>query len=167
MSLNALFKAGLLALGMMTLVACESTENVTDAGATTTETVAPAETGPTAAELEEQRLAELRKNHVVYFEFDKTDILPQDEEILRAHGAYLAEKSNVKVLIEGHCDERGTPEYNIALGERRANSVVNYLKGLGVSDAQLSVVSYGEEKPVDPSSNEAAWSKNRRAVLVY
>ena len=166
MSLNALFKAGLLSLGMLTLVACSSTEETDTAGAATTETVVQ-ETGPSAAELEAQRLAELRKNHIVYFEFDKSDILAQDEEILRAHGAYLAEKSDVKVLIEGHCDERGTPEYNVALGERRANSVVNYLKGLGVSDAQLSVVSYGEEKPVDPSSSEAAWSKNRRAVLVY
>ena len=71
------------------------------------------------------------------------------------------------MLVEGHTDERGTPEYNVALGERRAKSVVSFLSGLGVSNGQISVVSYGEEKPVDPSSNEAAWAKNRRAVLVY
>jgi peptidoglycan-associated lipoprotein len=73
----------------------------------------------------------------------------------------------MKVLVEGHADERGTPEYNIALGERRAKAVVTYLENMGVSSAQLSVVSYGEEKPMIKDRSENAFAKNRRAVLVY
>ena len=169
MSLNALFKAALMGLGLSMLVACESTDNVDTTGQSgVTETTAPAETVLSAEEQERLRLEEIRQqNHVVYFEFDKSDILPADEEILKAHAVYLRDHSDVKVLVEGHTDERGTPEYNIALGERRAKAVVAYLKNLGVLESQLSVVSYGEEKPVDPSSSEAAWAKNRRAVLVY
>jgi peptidoglycan-associated lipoprotein len=71
------------------------------------------------------------------------------------------------VTIEGHCDERGTPEYNIALGERRAKAVVQYLQNLGVSGAQLSTVSYGEEKPLIRASSNEAYAKNRRGVIVY
>ncbi len=167
MSLNALFKAALMGLGLVTLVACSSTEDTDTSGATSTTETVSSSNELSAEEQERLRLEELRKNHVVYFEFDKSDILASDEEILRAHAAYLRDRSNVKVLVEGHCDERGTPEYNVALGERRAKSVVSFLEGLGVSGGQISVVSYGEEKPVDPSSSEAAWAKNRRAVLVY
>ena len=81
--------------------------------------------------------------------------------------ATCASGPSVKVLIEGHADERGTPEYNIALGERRAKAVAKYLQTLGVQAEQLSIVSYGEEKPLDMSHTEDAFAKNRRAVLVY
>jgi peptidoglycan-associated lipoprotein len=74
--------------------------------------------------------------------------------------------SQEKIVIEGHCDERGTAEYNIALGERRAKSVKRYLINLGVDSSQLSTISYGEERPADPGHNEAAWAKNRRAEFV-
>ena len=86
---------------------------------------------------------------------------------MQANARYLRSNPDARVVIEGHTDERGTPEYNIALGERRARSVARYMQNLGVDINQMSVVSYGEEKPVDPGHNESAWSQNRRAVLNY
>jgi peptidoglycan-associated lipoprotein len=87
--------------------------------------------------------------------------------ILEAHATFLNENLTVNVLIEGHADERGTPEYNIALGERRAKAIETFLENMGVSAAQLSTVSYGEEKPMVKDRSEGAFAKNRRAVLVY
>lgn len=123
-----------------------------------------------AAEIEEQKrqeLAQLRSEHIVYFDFDVSNVNEQYSAILDAHAKFLNANSDVKVLIEGHADERGTPEYNIALGERRAKSVVTYLENMGVATGQLTVVSYGEEKPMVKDRSENAFAKNRRAVLVY
>ena len=123
-----------------------------------------------AAEIEEQKrqeLAQLRSEHIVYFDFDVSNVSEQYSAILDAHAKFLNANSDVKVLIEGHADERGTPEYNIALGERRAKSVVTYLENMGVAAGQLTVVSYGEEKPMVKDRSENAFAKNRRAVLVY
>ncbi|AAZ28818.1 MULTISPECIES: peptidoglycan-associated lipoprotein Pal [Colwellia] len=123
-----------------------------------------------AAEIEEQKrqeLAQLRSEHIIYFDFDVSNVNDQFSAILDAHAKFLNANSDVKVLIEGHADERGTPEYNIALGERRAKSVVTYLENMGVAAGQLTVVSYGEEKPMVKDRSENAFSKNRRAVLVY
>jgi len=123
-----------------------------------------------AAEIEEQKrqeLAQLRSEHIVYFDFDVSNVNDQYSAILDAHAKFLNANSDVKVLIEGHADERGTPEYNIALGERRAKSIVTYLENMGVAAGQLTVVSYGEEKPMVKDRSENAFSKNRRAVLVY
>ncbi len=123
-----------------------------------------------AAEIEEQKrqeLAKLRSEHIVYFDFDVSNVNEQYSAILDAHAKFLNANSDVKVLIEGHADERGTPEYNIALGERRAKSVVTYLENMGVAAGQLTVVSYGEEKPMVKDRSENAFAKNRRAVLVY
>ncbi|HAS3827899.1 TPA: peptidoglycan-associated lipoprotein Pal, partial [Vibrio cholerae] len=89
------------------------------------------------------------------------------EAMLAAHAAYLVKNPSLRVTIEGHADERGTPEYNIALGERRAQAVAKYLEALGVQAGQLSIVSYGEEKPLVLGQSEEAYAKNRRAVLVY
>ena len=86
--------------------------------------------------------------------------------MLDAHASRLA-SSGKRVVIEGHCDERGTREYNLALGERRANTVRRYLMSRGVSSSQIEVVSYGEERPADYGHNESAWSRNRRAFLDY
>jgi peptidoglycan-associated lipoprotein len=102
----------------------------------------------------------------VHFDFDKYDIRPGDASILRENAALLKKYTNVKIQIEGHCDERGTVEYNLALGERRANSAKNYLVSLGMSAARISTISYGKEKPLDPSHNEEAWAKNRRAHTI-
>jgi len=102
----------------------------------------------------------------IHFDFDKYDISRKDEEILRENAALLKKHPNMKIQIEGHCDEKGTSEYNLALGERRANAAKRYLVSLGVSSNRLSTISYGEEKPLDPGHSEEAWTKNRRAHIV-
>ena len=102
----------------------------------------------------------------IHFEFDKYDIRREDEEILRENAAWLKKNPKMKIQIEGHCDERGTAEYNLALGERRANTTKKYLLSLGISSDRISTISYGEEKPLDPGHNEEAWAKNRRAHTV-
>ena len=99
----------------------------------------------------------------IHFDFDRYDIRPMDEPILEGIASWLEEHDGVKVLIEGHCDERGTNEYNMALGEQRALAARRYLVGLGISSSRLSTISYGEERPLDPRSTEEAWAKNRRA----
>jgi len=99
----------------------------------------------------------------IFFDFDKYDIRPADTEILKGNSALLKKFPNLKIQIEGHCDERGTNEYNLALGERRANSTKKYLSSLGITSDRVSTISYGEEKPMDPGHNEEAWTKNRRA----
>jgi len=102
----------------------------------------------------------------IHFDFDKYDIRPGDAEILKENAILLKKYPNVKIQIEGHCDERGTSEYNLALGERRANSGKNYLISLGISENRISTISYGEEKPLEAGYNEEAWAKNRRAHFV-
>jgi peptidoglycan-associated lipoprotein len=102
----------------------------------------------------------------ITFEFDKYDIRPQDASILKDNATLLMKYPNMKVQIEGHCDERGTIEYNLALGERRANSCKNYLISLGVPRDRISTISYGKERPLDPGHTEEAWAKNRRAHTV-
>jgi peptidoglycan-associated lipoprotein len=102
----------------------------------------------------------------IHFDFDKYDIRPGDAEILKENAALLKKYTNVKIQIEGHCDERGTNEYNLALGERRANSTKKYLSSLGISPDRISTISYGEERPLDPGHNEEAWAKNRRAHTI-
>ncbi len=111
--------------------------------------------------------AELKSKNTIYFGYDSENIQDQYISVMQAHAQYLRNNPDARVIIEGHTDERGTPEYNIALGERRARSVARYMQNLGVDVNQLSIVSYGEEKPADPAHNEAAWSHNRRAVLNY
>ncbi|MGB7576251.1 MAG: peptidoglycan-associated lipoprotein Pal [Thermodesulfobacteriota bacterium] len=102
----------------------------------------------------------------IHFDFDKYDIRPGDAALLKENAALLNKYPNVKIQMEGHCDERGTVEYNLALGERRANQAKNYLVSLGISSARISTISYGKEKPLDPGHNEEAWAKNRRAHTV-
>jgi peptidoglycan-associated lipoprotein len=98
----------------------------------------------------------------VYFDFDKYDIRPDSAKILDANATWLKANPGNLLLIEGHCDERGTAEYNLALGERRAKSTMNYLVGQGVAASRVTVISYGKERPVCTEHNEACWSKNRR-----
>ncbi len=102
----------------------------------------------------------------IHFDFDKYDIRPGDAEILKENAALLMNYPKVKIQVEGHCDERGTNEYNLALGERRANAAKKYLLSLGISTDRISSISYGEEKPLDAGHNEEAWSKNRRGHFV-
>jgi len=102
----------------------------------------------------------------IHFDFDKYNIRPGDGEILNQNAALLKKYPKIRIQVEGHCDERGTVEYNLALGERRANSAKNYLASHGVSPSRISTISYGKEKPLDPGHNEEAWAKNRRAHII-
>tara|TARA_B100001996_G_scaffold340701_1_gene294359 strand:+ start:295 stop:789 length:495 start_codon:yes stop_codon:yes gene_type:complete len=102
----------------------------------------------------------------VFFATNESILTTKSRDTLRKQAAWLRENSNVNVVIEGHADERGTREYNLALGERRANSAKDYLMTYGVSADRISVISYGKERPVDSGSNPLSWSKNRRSVTV-
>lgn len=102
----------------------------------------------------------------VYFDFDKSDIRDDQRSILTANAEIMSKNTNVKVRIEGHCDERGTNAYNIALGERRAAAVRDFLASYGVEGSRITTVSYGEERPVDSGHSESAWAKNRRCEFV-
>jgi peptidoglycan-associated lipoprotein len=99
----------------------------------------------------------------VYFEFDKTTLTPDAREALVKNGEWLRVNRDVVITIEGHCDERGTNEYNLALGDRRAETVKTFLADLGIQPSRLKTISYGEEQPADPNHSESAWAKNRRA----
>lgn len=109
---------------------------------------------------------EMFKQDTVFFAFDKYNVKPDELSKIQAVATYLKNQPSEAVLVEGHCDERGTPEYNRALGERRALSVRESLVSLGISADRVQTVSFGEDKPVDPGHNEAAWSKNRRGEFV-
>ena len=102
----------------------------------------------------------------VFFATNESILTTASRETLRAQAAWLRENSNITVVLEGHADERGTREYNLALGERRANAAKDYLMTYGVSSDRITVISYGKERPVDSGSNPLAWSKNRRSVTV-
>jgi len=99
----------------------------------------------------------------VHFDFDRSDVKPADRPILEGIAKYLKDNAGIYLLIEGHCDERGTNEYNLALGERRALNTRAFLAGLGVEQERMVTVTYGEEDPLDPGHTEDAWAKNRRA----
>ncbi len=99
----------------------------------------------------------------IHFEFDSSVLSQEAQGILGDKAEYLRNNPDVSVIVEGHCDERGTNEYNLALGDRRATSAKTYLVDLGVAEARLTTISYGEERPVDTGQNEEAWAKNRRA----
>jgi peptidoglycan-associated lipoprotein len=99
----------------------------------------------------------------IFFDFDKYNIRPGDAEILKRDADWFKANAGKKVKVQGHCDERGTTEYNLVLGQKRADATKNYLTGIGVDGKVLETLSYGEERPFDPGHNEAAWAKNRRA----
>jgi len=175
MRLNKVAKSLVVAIPMFALAACGSTSTVDQDSQQTNQAVeqndtivtAPVEKELTPAEKQRLVLQELRKEHIIYFDFDTASVSSTFAALLDAHAAYLRNNTGATVLVEGHADERGTPEYNIALGERRGKAVAKYLEGLGVNASQIETVSYGEEKPLDNSRTEAGFSKNRRAVLVY
>lgn len=104
--------------------------------------------------------------NTIYFDTDRYDVDAQDQAALQAQAAYLAQYPQLTITVEGHADERGTREYNLALGERRATAARNYLVGLGVADNRITTISYGKERPVALGSDEAAWAQNRRAVSI-
>ncbi|WP_223788112.1 peptidoglycan-associated lipoprotein Pal [Marinicella meishanensis] len=109
----------------------------------------------------------LLSKRVVYFDYDMATIRSEFREMLALHGQYLSENPSARMTLEGHADERGSREYNLALGEKRGNAVANLLRAGGASADQITVVSYGEERPEAMCSDESCWSQNRRAVIVY
>lgn len=120
--------------------------------------VAPTEQGQAAIDVAAQQISD----GIIYFDFDKYDIKDEYREVLNQKAALMREFPSIRVRIEGHTDERGTQEYNLALGERRAKAAYEFLVLLGVNPNQLEIISYGKEKPVVEGSNEQAWSANRR-----
>jgi len=102
----------------------------------------------------------------VFFNYDSSELDSDAQELLQDQVAWLKQYSDVSVIIEGHCDERGTREYNLALGEKRAQSVKNYLISLGISSDRVSTISYGKERPAVVGSNDGAWAQNRRSVTI-
>jgi peptidoglycan-associated lipoprotein len=126
----------------------------------------PVEEPPVVSEPEREPEAPPLTLRDVYFDYDKSDIRSDAKPILDANRESLNAHGGVRVVIEGHCDERGTVEYNLALGERRASAVYKYLTSRGVPADRLQTISYGEERPVDPGHDETAWAKNRRAHFV-
>jgi peptidoglycan-associated lipoprotein len=168
MQLNKVVKSLVLIVPLFTLVACPSTDNMNDGSENANNGGMDGNGGyMNDAQRRQAQLEELQRQNIVYFDFDKYDIRSDFADLLDAHAMFLRANPSYKVVIEGHADERGTPEYNIALGERRASAVQMYLQGKGVSAGQMAIVSYGKEKPAVLGHDEAAYSKNRRAVLVY
>ncbi len=171
-SISQLFLVGFLGF---TLVGCSSTPKTEEADTSkevaTTQVDTDIEAAKrAAAEKAAAELAELKAmidGKVVHFDFDRYDIKPEDFKLIKANADYMSLKPEITVTIKGHCDERGTREYNLALGERRAMAVKNALVAEGVSPSRINVISFGEDNPVDDGHNEAAWAKNRRAEFSY
>ncbi len=106
-------------------------------------------------------------SRVFYFDYDEAIIGRKDFEVLNLHSIFMQENRGINAALEGHCDERGTRDYNLALGERRATAVSRFLISSGAGASQIETVSYGEERPANPASSEAAWAQNRRVEIVY
>lgn len=181
------FKQGLAFLfAVLLLSGCESLSTTEDDAMVTAEPVAedtaaadtsgaPDEPQIDAAELAAQQAEEaamkeqaaLREVRTFYFDFDQAVVKAESRAALSAHAAFLAANPATKVVLEGHTDERGTKEYNIALGESRAKSIASFLRVNGVSDGQFEVISFGEERPAELGQSESAWAQNRRVYIEY
>ncbi len=157
-----------LAFAMLLVTACETTDDKIDSPR-------PANAGADDG-IYTDKLPELVPGtqedlvaHVgdrVFFDYDSSELATNAQRTLQRQAEWFKMNPSVNATVEGHCDERGTREYNLALGERRANSAKNYLVSLGVDASRLSIISYGKEYPEDPGQSEVAWSKNRRSVTV-
>ena len=159
-----------VAVSALALAGCK-TKAPDDLPMSSTQTVAqtatadPVNYGP-ALGTQEHFVAGVNGQNVIYFDTDRYNIDSADAAALQTQAQYLARNPSINITIEGHCDERGTRDYNLALGERRANAAKNYLVSLGVSADRIRTVSYGKERPVALGSNEQSWAQNRRAVSV-
>jgi peptidoglycan-associated lipoprotein len=169
------FKTTILALSIMGLAACSSTGDE-EAMASTADTSGIDATTAAAQRAEAERLAREREAQqrmeaaalattVFYFDFDVSEFMASDRDVLAIHGRNLAANSSRRVRLEGHADERGTREYNLALGQKRADAVRSAMSLLGVPDSQMEAVSFGMEKPAAQGSDEASLAKNRRVEI--
>lgn len=172
-SVSALAVATVLA-GALALGACSKKEKVADQlppqPATVADNGPSGDTGGVSNTIvpgsNADFLSQMNGRNVVYFDTDKFDIDATDAAALRSQATWLQRYPAKRATIEGHCDERGTRDYNIALGERRANAAKNYLISVGIDASRLQTVSYGKERPVALGSNEQAWAQNRRAATI-
>ncbi len=163
--LLALFGALILVAGCETTP--EESADTSGSGAGAAPTVAVPEEVEIAAVEPTKSLQEILVEEVgdrIFFDYDKSAVRGDGEETLRRQAAFLKENSVVSITIAGHCDERGTREYNLALGERRANATKNFLVSLGVAPGRISIISYGKERPIVLGHNEAAWAQNRAGI---
>ena len=139
--------------------------STTAGGTTSTTTPANPNAGLARNELTDPNSPLAKRS--IYFDYDSNSVKDEYRGLVQAHSRYLTDKRDAHIRIEGNCDERGSREYNLALGQRRAEAVKKVMTVLGVSEARIETVSYGEEKPVAPGHDEAAWAKNRRADIKY
>ena len=162
-------KLGMVALLSVTMVACQSTEEAATEAAPVANTATPSAANTGDGLTAEQRAARDRAlaKTKFYFEFDKSDLSQEDRDALVFHANQLKANPNMNIRLEGHADERGTREYNLALGQKRSEAVRKALNLLGVSDGQIEAVSLGKEKPAMTGSSEEAFAKNRRAEIAY
>ena len=159
-----------LLIGCASLGACvpkppQNLPPAPEAPSVTSNSPAPELRGPIPGS-EGDFVASMAGQDVIHFALDKYNIDPVSAASLQAQSQFLAHYPGKHVTIEGHCDERGTRDYNLALGERRANAAKNYLISLGIDASRISTISYGKERPIDTASNEEAWARNRRGVTV-
>ncbi|WP_225639186.1 peptidoglycan-associated lipoprotein Pal [Candidatus Profftia sp. (ex Adelges kitamiensis)] len=167
MQINKTLNKLMLGLSIITVSACSSHKNANDdqSEIKTNNSIEDNNSNLSYAGQDHIHIEELQKNNIVYFDLDKYNVSAEYAELLDTNSAILRKNPSYKVTIEGHTDERGTPEYNISLGERRANAVKIYLQSKGVEANQISIISYGKEKPAVLGHDETAYTKNRRAVL--
>jgi peptidoglycan-associated lipoprotein len=154
-------KVVLAMAAVASLAACASRPEPAPTPVETAPTPAPTPRGPAPGSLEDFRVS---VGDRVFFGYDRFDLSAEARTILERQAAWLNRYPNVRVLIAGNCDERGTREYNLALGARRAAAVRDYLASLGVAPSRMETVSYGKERPLDPRANEEAWSVNRNGL---
>lgn len=173
MQVKLIVKTMLLGLALTGLVACTGKGHkkggAGDEQAAVEQSVSTeaANQTKTAEELAAEQEALQQADRTVYFAYDNNSVGGEYQDMLATHARYLISNPGVKVRLEGNCDERGTPEYNIALGERRAQAVARVLQNHNVPAAQIETVSFGEEKPAVVGHNESAWAKNRRVEIKY
>ena len=173
---NQFFKVSLLVISLFALAACSSTSDTEDGSAAGSQNgssssssgSASSSAGSSSGQLtqEQIRAQNALRQTVFYFDFDVAEFKPADRETLTYHARDLAANPSKRLRLEGHADERGTREYNLALGERRANGILNYFIVNGASRSQIEVVSYGEERPQQSGQTEQAYSRNRRVEVV-
>ena len=166
--MNTRVATGLMLASTIALAACQK-KAPEELPPPPTETATPAPTpsaGPGVGSQQHFVNAVGQENTVVYFDTDRYNIDAEDQMKLQRQAQYFSQYSQVNFTIEGHADERGTREYNLALGERRANAAKNYLVSIGIPASRIRTISYGKERPVALGSNEAAWAQNRRAATI-
>ncbi len=157
----------MIATALIALSACakKAPQELPPAPSETAQPQVPSTPSGPAKGSQEDFIASISSDRI-FFDLDDYGIDAQDQDTLRSQAQWLMQNPSIRVTIEGHCDERGTREYNLALGERRANAAKNYLASLGIDPSRISTISYGKERPIAMGSDESAWAQNRRAVTV-